>query len=149
MIHRVTFDKLQAAEAARWPGYAGWVVAQARLHGGAVADDHVVLPNALHRRLAAEVAERVGRTAVVPPRPMLQPLTPARVVAGAVGLVKALTGTGGSSAEQVAERLAVCGACPDRITTLGVDRCRLCECVLAAKARVADQRCPAARWPAG
>ncbi len=69
MIHRVTFDKLQAAEAARWPGYAGWVVAQARLHGGAVADDHVVLPDALHRRLAAEVAERVGRTAVVPPRP--------------------------------------------------------------------------------
>lgn len=140
----VTMAKLYAAERDRWPGYAAWVVDQARRRGGTVAADHVVLPADLFEQLRAESAARVG---AIPPRPMLQPLTPARAVTGAVGLARALTGTGGASAEQVAARLAVCGSCPDRVTTLGVDRCRLCSCVLAAKARNADQQCPAGRWP--
>ena len=55
---RVTLAKLRAAEPNRWPGYADWIVDQARQRGGAVAAEFIVLPAELHGRLAAEAATR-------------------------------------------------------------------------------------------
>lgn len=46
------------------------------------------------------------------------------------------------------ERLRICAECPQHMTTLGVRRCRVCKCVLAAKAAFPHESCPVGLWPA-
>jgi hypothetical protein len=78
------------------------------------------------------------------------PLTPARIAHGAVGIAKAITGTGGASPETVAARLAICAPCEHAELTAGVlRRCRLCGCSTWAKVRNAAEQCPAGKWDAG
>ena len=48
------------------------------------------------------------------------------------------------SPEATAARLAVCAGCPLRVAG---GLCAVCGCVLAEKARWADQNCPERRWP--
>ena len=43
------------------------------------------------------------------------------------------------------ERLAICHQCEHWDKQFG--RCKLCGCILKAKARVPSSRCPANKWP--
>jgi hypothetical protein len=80
----------------------------------------------------------------IPPR---QVLTPVKVAHGVVGLVKAITGTGGATAETVAARVAVCNACPNASWIAGMlIQCRLCGCSTWAKVRNAGETCPIGKW---
>jgi hypothetical protein len=84
----------------------------------------------------------------VPAAPI--PLTPARLAHGAVGIARAVTGTGGASAETVTARLAICNPCEHAQLTAGVlRRCRLCGCSTWAKVRNAAEQCPAGKWGEG
>lgn len=69
------------------------------------------------------------------------------VVHGAAGIAKAVTGTGGATAEQTAQRGAVCAGCEHNQVSLAmVNRCKLCGCLTWAKIRNADEKCPAGKW---
>lgn len=47
----------------------------------------------------------------------------------------------------VDQRLAICAACPNLVTEMGVDCCALCSCPTETKARTSpDGACPDKRW---
>ncbi len=66
---------------------------------------------------------------------------------GAAGIARAVTGTGGASAELIEQRTAICAACPHAVLSLGVlQRCDLCGCSTWGKVRNAGEKCPAGKW---
>ncbi|MDB5356760.1 MAG: hypothetical protein JWN24_3213 [Phycisphaerales bacterium] len=69
-----------------------------------------------------------------------------QVAHGAAGLAKAALRINRADDATIARRLATCGACPEVTVTLGIRRCTVCKCVLAAKAANADENCPLAKW---
>jgi hypothetical protein len=82
-----------------------------------------------------------------------------KVVRGATGLIKAATGIGTVSLEVMQKRRDVCRECPE--ATRNPDpkfavnkgltkrsRCRMCKCFIAAKTKVASERCPLNKWEA-
>ena len=69
-------------------------------------------------------------------RPMVQ-----RLLTTAVTTVKRAV-TGQAVLTDPEARLRVCFTCPDR----NGKRCGLCGCFLAAKTRMAGERCPAGLW---
>jgi hypothetical protein len=78
------------------------------------------------------------------PAPTLPPLlTRAANFAGAIASHVA-AGMPTLDAEAVAERLAVCHACPKFVAP---NSCSVCGCNLSAKAAWADQDCPERLWP--
>lgn len=76
-----------------------------------------------------------------------QPLTIGGVIHGAVGLVKAATGIDKAPDDVIAERARLCAEC---VHGEGRVLCGVCSCVLAAKQRLASERCPLdpPRWDA-
>jgi hypothetical protein len=76
-----------------------------------------------------------------------QPLTIGGVVHGAVGLVKAAAGMDKAPDDVIAERARLCAEC---VHGEGRVLCGVCSCVLAAKQRLASERCPLdpPRWDA-
>lgn len=82
-----------------------------------------------------------------------------KVVEGAVGLTKAALGIGLASPQTIKERRDKCRACehatrsakPQHAAAGGLtslSRCQLCGCVIVAKTRLAEKRCPDGRWEA-
>lgn len=69
-----------------------------------------------------------------------------RAVNGAVGITQSVLGLGLAPEAVIAERLAICRQCPQRIN----GHCSLCGCSLHHKVRLASQRCPddPPRWDA-
>jgi hypothetical protein len=65
-----------------------------------------------------------------------------RVAHGATGLVKAAFGLERCDDATLAHRRATCAACDQ----MRDGRCNLCGCLLAAKQRLAGERCPAGHW---
>ena len=65
---------------------------------------------------------------------------------GVMGIARALTGTGGATAEMIEERTATCRTCEHATSTLGVPKCLICGCMLAAKVRNAKEHCPVRKW---
>lgn len=66
---------------------------------------------------------------------------------GAVGIAKAVTGTGGASEELIAHRTAICTECPHAVKAAGLFKtCSICKCSTWAKVRNAAERCPAGKW---
>ena len=49
--------------------------------------------------------------------------------------------------ERTRRRLDTCSRCPQILRGFVGDRCNLCGCFLALKARLASQACPAGHWP--
>ena len=45
-----------------------------------------------------------------------------------------------------AERLAICGSCERKKTTLGIDSCSVCGCLIELKARIKSSECPLEKW---
>lgn len=73
----------------------------------------------------------------------------ARAANGVVGVARAVTGTGGATAEQIEKRAAICGQCPHRVMLAGVlQKCDLCGCSIWAKIRNVTECCPDSppRW---
>lgn len=71
----------------------------------------------------------------------------ARLAHGAIGIGRAVTGTGGASVELVEKRTAICDGCHHAVKTAGVvGQCKLCGCLLWAKVRNAAEKCPAGKW---
>lgn len=74
-------------------------------------------------------------------------MTPARIVHGAAGITKAVTGTGGASPDTIKDRLAICQTCEYAEIVAGLFRlCRVCGCSTWAKVRNANERCPKGKW---
>jgi hypothetical protein len=72
---------------------------------------------------------------------------PADFLRGAVGIAKAIAGTGGATDGQVKARTEICDGCEHAKIVAGVvEKCDLCGCVLWAKVRNAGERCPAGKW---
>jgi hypothetical protein len=69
-----------------------------------------------------------------------------QIAHGAAGLAKAALGINRADDAAIARRQAICNACPEVIVTLGIRRCRVCRCVLAAKTANADEKCPLEKW---
>lgn len=46
----------------------------------------------------------------------------------------------------LADRKAICDACENKETLLGIDQCRLCGCLLAVKMRLVSSDCPLKKW---
>jgi len=73
-----------------------------------------------------------------------------RPVAGAVGIAKAVLGIEPADAETMQRRIATCEACPDGCYQTGPSRCDRanggCGCFLAAKWRIASEKCPKGHW---
>jgi hypothetical protein len=66
-----------------------------------------------------------------------------KIAHGAVGIAKAVTGTGGASDETIKARTAICNACPKAQLAAGaMQRCTLCGCATWAKVRNAGEQCP-------
>lgn len=47
------------------------------------------------------------------------------------------------------QRTLVCAACPNRKIVFNTAVCGLCNCVIAAKARILKAKCPAGKWEDG
>jgi hypothetical protein len=81
--------------------------------------------------------------------------TVAWVAHGALGLAKAVLGIAAADEKVRAQRTAICQACPHsakhptKRSANGlplVRFCEMCGCLLAAKIRVATERCCAGKW---
>jgi hypothetical protein len=73
------------------------------------------------------------------------PLT--QLTRGITGLAKAALGVDPADPATVEHRQKTCAACEHVTLTLGVlKRCGKCGCALAAKTRVAGERCPIGKW---
>lgn len=60
-----------------------------------------------------------------------------RTVNGVVGFTQVTLGVGIAPEAVIAERLAICNACPNLIN----GRCALCTCTMTIKTQIASQRC--------
>lgn len=69
-----------------------------------------------------------------------------KIIQGAVGLTKAALRIDRAPDAIVAGRKAVCGTCPELVTTCGVNNCRKCGCVYRAKIVNASEKCPLGKW---
>lgn len=65
-----------------------------------------------------------------------------KIVKGASGITKAITGTDPVTRDVRLAREAECDACDQRRGPM----CNRCHCVVAAKVRVASERCPLNKW---
>ena len=65
------------------------------------------------------------------------------IITGAIGVARAITGTGGASEEVIQRRTSICMACDHRIVIGGfLHQCKLCGCSTWAKVRNAEEHCP-------
>jgi hypothetical protein len=71
-----------------------------------------------------------------------------RFKAGSIGLAKVAIGMDQAEAEQVESRRAICQSCPSGLFLNGKCDARKggCGCLLAAKWRLAGERCPKGHW---
>lgn len=71
-----------------------------------------------------------------------------RMASGAVGIGKAIAGIDATEPTLQTMRIAICRSCPDDLYENGI--CSLsgggCGCVLAAKTRIASEKCPRGHW---
>jgi hypothetical protein len=71
-----------------------------------------------------------------------------RIKAGSIGLAKVAVGMDKADADRVEERRSICQACPSGLFMNG--KCDAskggCGCYLAAKWRVASEKCPKGHW---
>lgn len=95
-----------------------------------------------------ELCQKYRNAGKQPPSPP-QPGILQKVVNGAVGIAKAVTGTDRPSEEVIAHRSQICNGCPRRDTmpVLGVPICGVCNCIINAKIVIASQSCPLNYWP--
>jgi hypothetical protein len=92
---------------------------------------------------AGKWADMSAPTAAMPDS--MKPATIAQTVTnGATGLVKAALGLDRCDDATLAHRRATCAACDQ----MRDGRCNLCGCLLAAKQRLAGERCPIGKWVA-
>ena len=50
------------------------------------------------------------------------------------------------SDEIKAERKAICDACPDKRTVVGIEYCNLCKCAILMKTATKLASCPSEKW---
>lgn len=68
---------------------------------------------------------------------------------GAIHLAGAIAGVNIADPQTIEARRRICLACEHRIGERRrpvMSQCRLCSCFIAAKTRLADERCPAGKW---
>ena len=63
-------------------------------------------------------------------------------ISGAIGAAKAYFGWDATPDEERQKRYELCAACPEN----DCGKCRLCNCPVGAKIRVASQSCPINKW---
>lgn len=81
------------------------------------------------------------------PQNLFPPPNDAKLVRGAVGLARAVTGTGGADPKLVEQRQKLCSRCIHHHLTLGLlYQCDLCGCFTWAKVRNQTEKCPAGKW---
>lgn len=68
-----------------------------------------------------------------------------KVIHGATGLIKAGVGIGLAKSDLIAQRREICAQCEKLIKGM-VDTCGVCQCVITAKTRLNEERCPLSKW---
>ena len=49
--------------------------------------------------------------------------------------------------DQVASsRNSICNTCPEKVETLGVDKCNICNCIIKLKVKLTHTNCPINKW---
>lgn len=98
-----------------------------------------------HRRVLDITLEHLGTTGV--DWNGRSPINKSNILHGAAGLAKAALGLGGATEEMIANRMGVCDRCPNQVYTIGIIKgCKICGCVLPAKVRNKDEKCPIDKW---
>jgi hypothetical protein len=71
-----------------------------------------------------------------------------KAIHGAVGLTKAALGIGYASPDVIAQRRATCAQCEHAMGDIRniMTRCAICDCFLAAKTKLASEKCPIGKW---
>ncbi len=73
-----------------------------------------------------------------------------RAVGGAIGIAKAVAAIDPTDAESLERRIATCKSCPNGCYLENPSRCDIekggCGCFLAAKWRIASEKCPRGHW---
>ena len=81
------------------------------------------------------------------PQNLFPPPSDSKLVRGAIGIARAVTGTGGTESALVQKRWETCSRCPENHLSFGlVYQCNLCGCLTWAKVRNKDEKCPAGKW---
>lgn len=50
------------------------------------------------------------------------------------------------SDEVAKERTSICNSCEEKISTLGIDRCQVCNCIIKLKTKLTHTKCPIDKW---
>ena len=44
------------------------------------------------------------------------------------------------------ERTSICNTCTEKVTTLSIDRCQVCNCLIKLKTKLTYTKCPIDKW---
>ena len=48
---------------------------------------------------------------------------------------------------QIAEhRISICNQCPEKVETLGIEKCNVCNCIIKLKTKLTHTNCPIDKW---
>lgn len=49
--------------------------------------------------------------------------------------------------DQIAEdRRSICNQCPEKVETLGIEKCNVCNCIIRLKVKLNHTNCPIDKW---
>lgn len=49
--------------------------------------------------------------------------------------------------DQVASnRHSICNQCPEKVETLGIEKCNVCNCIIKLKVKLTHTNCPIDKW---
>jgi len=106
---------------------------------------HLVITLADGRRLRGELVMERHEPAASPATTTVA-ATASKVLHGAAALAKAAVGLDQAAPDVIAQRQQSCDGCMHKEKKLIGSWCGLCGCALAAKIRLASERCPAGVW---
>lgn len=73
-----------------------------------------------------------------------------KIITGATGLAKAVTGIDQAEKETIAQRREICRGCADAVPCPFSPNkkclCGVCGCLLVAKTKLKKESCPKAKW---
>ncbi len=128
---KIRLAKIHEAAPSRPPGYVEAVLAR-----GVVDGEWLEISDEAMADLRAQYR---------PPSLPSVGVMAANVARSAVAELKArISGQPEVPADEIARRLAICQACANFIP--GQNRCSLCGCYAALKARMRSQHCPESQW---
>jgi hypothetical protein len=100
-------------------------------------------PEKYHRKCGLDPKQKsTGVAAPVDEKCCSRAISPATIAAGFVGSMVTWAKSGFALSEKASERLQICQGCDE----LKNGRCQVCQCFVAAKVKLATEKCPLGKW---